>query len=240
MSKHNRPFKFKQFEVSHHRSSMKVGVDAVILGAWADISQATTILDVGCGCGVISLMCAQRNPNAKIIGIDIHAESIEEARENYINSPWVDRVSAYLADFNHFRENFAEKFDYIISNPPYFDSGIGTPETAREIARHQGGLSPEIILEKGRTLLTPQGKIGMVIPSNQSVSLEEFAKGTGLYPNRVLIMTGREGSLPKRVFIEFSFNSVYNPETEYLTLEKGDGEYTDEYSSLCHDFYLKF
>lgn len=240
MSKHNRPFKFKQFDVSHYRSSMKVGVDAVILGAWADVSAAKTILDVGCGCGVISLMCAQRNPEATITAIDIHPESIAEAQENFSLSAWNERLKAELADFNEFCHNFREKFDYIISNPPYFDSGIDTPETVREKARHQGNLSPEIILEKGRALLTPQGKIGMVIPFEQSDKIKEFAQLYGMSACRELIMTGREGREPKRVFIEFYFNSNQDLRTEYLTLEKADGEYTEEYRSLCHDFYLKF
>lgn len=240
MSKYNRPFKFKQFEVSHHRSSMKVGVDAVILGAWADIANASAILDVGCGSGVISLMCAQRNPNAKITGIDIHEGSIEEAKENYRNSPWRDRLSAYLADFNHYCKDSAEKFDYIISNPPYFDSGIETPESAREIARHQGDLSPEIILEKGSALLTPQGKIGIVIPISQADAIKDFSRGLQMSACRELIMSGREGREPKRAFIEFGLNSDKSIKTEFMTLEKIDGDYTKEYRSLCHDFYLKF
>lgn len=91
MSRHNRPFRFKQFEVFHHRSSMKIGVDAVILGSWADFQYATSILDAGCGCGVISLMAAQRNKDAKVFAIDIDAESVDESNANFSTSPWCDR-----------------------------------------------------------------------------------------------------------------------------------------------------
>lgn len=240
MSKHKQPFKFKHFEVNHHRSSMKVGVDAVILGAWADVSDSSTILDVGCGCGVISLMCAQRNPLAHITGIDLHSESIQEARENFNSSPWSDRLYPILIDFNKFCDRFKGKLDYIISNPPYFDSGVGMPGTVREKARHQGNLSPEIIIERGKNLLSDKGKIGIVIPSEQTDSLTEYAGTIGLNLYRKLIMTGREGRPPKRTFIEFAINQENNPKTECITLEKANGEYTNDYRFLCRDFYLKF
>ncbi|MDE7438773.1 MAG: methyltransferase [Muribaculaceae bacterium] len=240
MSKHNQPFKFKQFEVSHHRSSMKVGVDAVILGSWADITDASSILDVGCGCGVISLMCAQRNPKAEIMAIDIDRPSIEEALDNFNSIPWRERLYPILSDFAMFCLTYKSKIDYIISNPPYFDSGIDNPATVREKARHQGTLSPKIIIEKGRGILSSNGKIGMVIPIDQAESIKKYALSLQMSVCRELIMKGREGREPKRVFIEFSIKSDRNPETESLTLEKEDGEYTEEYRTLCHDFYLKF
>lgn len=240
MSKHNRPFKFKQFEVSHHRSSMKIGVDAVILGAWADITDASSILDVGCGCGVISLMCAQRNPKAEIMAIDIDRPSIEEALDNFNSTPWRERLYPILSDFAMFCLTYESKIDYIISNPPYFDSGIDNPATVRERARHQGTLSPEIIIAKGRGILSSNGKIGMVIPIDQAESIKKYARSLQMSVCRELIMKGREGREPKRAFIEFVNVPESKDKVINLCLEKENGEYTDEYRTLCRDFYLKF
>lgn len=228
---------------------MKVGVDAVILGAWADIGEADSILDVGCGCGVISLMCAQRNAqrnaHAKIHAIDIDESSVEESGENFQNSPWSCRLSCELTDFNVFCRRIEEdshadrKLDYIISNPPYFDSGIENPATARMQARHQDALSPAVILEKGRDMLSAKGKIGMVVPIEQAEELEFRATKVGLYLQRMMIMTGREGKEAKRAFMEFGKQSR-KKEIGTLTIECADGSFTPEYISLCKDFYLKF
>lgn len=241
MSKHNRPFKFKQFEVSHHRSSMKVGVDAVILGAWADVEGAKSVLDVGCGCGVISLILAQRNSEASIVGIDIHEESIAESTENFLASPWSERLLAKEVDFNRYCSSCeTESVDYIISNPPYFDAGIEIPETAREKARHQGALSPEIILERGSAILGESGKIGEVVPFDQWSPLEVDASSLGLRLKRMLVMIGRGGRDPKRAFMEFAKICDHAPIIEHITLENEKGEYTPEYRRLCRDLYLKF
>lgn len=61
---------------------MKVGTDGVLLGAWADVTDCRELLDVGTGSGLISLMAAQRNPDVRITAIDIHSDSILQAREN--------------------------------------------------------------------------------------------------------------------------------------------------------------
>lgn len=239
MSRNSKPFKFKQFEVSHSRSSMKIGVDAVILGAWSDIGSANTILDVGCGCGVIALMAAQRNRNAKIVAIDIDEQSVLESYDNFKRSPWEDRLEAERVDFNVYCEKVLCKFDYIVSNPPYFDSGIDMPDSVRLIARHQAGLSPRIILEKGRVILADNGIIGMVVPIGQADELKTYAQELGLYPVRTLVVTGREGREPKRGFIEFCFHET-KEKIGTLAIERPDGSFTPEYASLCRDFYLKF
>nr|HRC67440.1 tRNA (adenosine(37)-N6)-methyltransferase TrmM [Bacteroidales bacterium] len=70
-------FRFKQFEIEDNQSTMKVCTDSVILGAWVAIGEAERILDIGTGCGLLSLMCAQRS-KAWITGIDIHFPSIEQ------------------------------------------------------------------------------------------------------------------------------------------------------------------
>lgn len=240
MSKHIRPFKFKQFDVSHHRSSMKVGIDAVILGAWADISSAETILDVGCGCGVIALMCAQRNQNALIKAIDNHRDSVIEAGENFSNSPWEKRLQCDIIDFITLSSIEKAKYDYIISNPPYFDSGIANPDSVREKARHQGNLSPEIILRNGKDMLSGRGKIGMVIPIEQLDSIKTIAAELDMGIDRIMLMRGRTGKELKRVFIEFCLNPINNSQMSYLCIETVTGEFTEEYRSLCRDFYYKF
>lgn len=238
----NTPFRFKQFEVSHSRSSMKVGVDAVVLGAWADIEGCADILEVGCGCGVISLMCAQRNREARIVAIDIDGPSVEEAGGNFAASPWGERLGARLEDFN---ELVGVEYDYIISNPPYFESGVSELDSARLIARHQAQLSPRILLRSGYGLLRGGGRIGIVVPADQKDNLIEAASERGLNLRRVLIMRGRPELPEKRAFLEFEkFVGAQSiragVEFEDLCVSDSDGNYSLRYIELCKDFYLKF
>lgn len=241
------PFRFKQFSCSHHRSALRIGVDAVILGAWSQLVDAAAILDVGCGCGVLSLMAAQRNDKARILGIDIDEASVEEASENFRLSPWPERIRAKRLSLFDMPED--TKFDYIISNPPFFDSGISNPETSRELARHQSELSPASLLKKGSKLLAEGGKIGLVLPEEMKEVIISEAEDCCLELLREMHVAGREGKTPKRCYLEFGLafaeqantrNEKPTPERMYLTVETIDGGFTDEYRRLCAGFYLKF
>ena len=158
-------FRFKNFSVSHSRSSMKIGVDAVLIGSWA-AENASEILDVGCGCGIISLMMAQRFPEAQILGLDIHPESVEESRSNFVSSPWSRRLKAIEGEFPIASELCERKFDLIISNPPFFASGLTELKTPRERARHQASLSVESLLKHSKDFLIQNGVLAMIFPEN--------------------------------------------------------------------------
>ena len=197
----NSIFQFKKFSVKHLESSMKVGVDGVLIGAWANC-EGERILDVGAGCGLISLMMAQRNLKTKIIGIDIDPLSVKEAKFNFENSEWKERLTAEKISFNDFMENCVDRFDLIISNPPYFNSGIKKPKSPRMIARHQDSLSPYIILEKGIRMLKPGGRISMILPTD--VFNEEIRDliEEKYYLSRIQYVRRRKDLPPKRMLLE--------------------------------------
>lgn len=229
-------FRFKHFCCQHSKSSMKIGVDSVLLAAWADTG-GNKILDVGTGCGVISLMCAQRNKDAQIIGIDIDEESVCEAAFNFKNSPWCDRLEAKRIDFNLIEE----KYDLIISNPPYFNSGINNPDTCRLKARHQSTLSPELLIRKGFEILNNNGRLAMIVPYNQIENLIN----TNYYQNfklkRLGLVKGNHNSKIKRALLEFEKTSKsISLIDELIILEETRGEPTERYKNLCKDFYIKF
>lgn len=245
MGKEPKPFRFKRFSVWHHRSALKVGVDGVLVGAWADVSGASRILDVGTGCGMIALMMAQRTSAAEIIGIDCDPESVEEAILNAAESPWSDRVRIEEADFTEFASSMETgHFDLIVSNPPFFDSGVKEADTARLKARHQGGLSPSAILIKGRNILKSGGIIVMIVPAESSETLKEEAHDLGYALKRECLVRGHANAPFKRTLLEWRYVSDSEktciPEMSTLTLEEPPGSPTEEYRSLCKDFYLKF
>lgn len=242
MSKKISQFRFKQFAVNHHRSSMKVGVDGVLIGCWADVHDAKRILDVGTGCGLIALIMAQRAPEAEIDAIDIDAPSIEEARGNFAVSPWSERITADESSYSELSNG--KNYDLIISNPPYFDSGVAETVTAREKARHQGELSPLSLLEGAIDLLNPGGSVAMIVPTEIYADLEAQAEDLGYSLERKCFVRGHDEAPYKRVMIQWGssrndgIRRIIVP--QFLTLEVAPGEPTEEYRALCRDFYLRF
>ena len=232
-------FKFKQFEVFHSKSSMKVGVDAVLLGAWAG-EEASKILDVGCGCGVISLMLAQRFPEAEILGIDIDKDSIEEANLNFKNSKWSERLMANEASFPDDVSKFG-KFDLIVSNPPFFKSGVLSPKTPREKARHQDLLSIFSLLKNAPEFLLEQGVLSIIYPFEFKEEAYKTATESGLSPFRECLIRGNRRKGVKRIMSAFKFSNEVNQEplTTEMTLYDDESP-SRQYLELCKDFYLKF
>lgn len=236
-----RIFRFKQFSVSHRLSAMKVGVDGVLLGAWADVADTGKVLDVGTGCGVIALLVAQRSPSAIVTAIDLHQPSVDEARENFDLSPWSERLTAKKVSFQDFISE--SKFDLIISNPPFFDSGADSKLSPRMAARHAGELSPQSLLSYGVRLLAPEGRIALICPAGQEDVLVDKAAEAGLAAVRLTHVHGVEGKPAKRLLAEF----VTRPDNDNveivrnsLNIVDSNGCYTKEYRRLTGAFYLHF
>ena len=227
-------FKFKQFSIIQEKSAMKVGTDGVLLGSWVSCKQANTILDIGCGTGLITLMLGQRNLIGNVTGIEIDKIASQEAQLNISNSDWEERIEIKHTSLQEFTSQL--KFDLIVSNPPFFPQNKS--QQSRDIARHTNRLSFEDLIDNAAKLLTKKGIFSVIIPKD---SEEYFCKITAthkLYCNRVCYIKGNEVSEVKRVMMEFTF-VISIILTEYLTIERSRHNYTDKYIQLCKDFYLK-
>ena len=234
-----RLFRFKQFSVKHEQSAMKVGVDAVMLGAWVNLEPLNVVLDAGCGCGIISLMLAQRYEDAKIVGIDIDSPSIEEANDNVLNSPWDNRINIVNQDFNKFCFNSKITIDHIVSNPPYFNSGVDAEISARMTARHISNFSPLSLIENGNKILAESGKISMICPPEWFEKIRVSSKLTGMSVSRLTNVRGNHNCDVKRILVELSKEAA-KLEISEITIEEERGVPTAEYKELTKDFYLKF
>lgn len=228
-------FRFRQFEVRNRDSALKVGTDAVLLGAAMTIFPSDrTALDIGTGTGVIALMAAQRSGDCKITGIDIDQASADEAAVNFKNSSWADRLTAICTPLSGFKPE--DKFDLIFSNPPYYDSSLENPDRREAAARHTGSLSHRDILAFAADNLTAAGRLSLILPSESLHSLRRCAVSFGLHPFRLLHISTTPNKPPRRVIAEFSTMKSVEKE-DFLTLSTA-GEKTAEYRLLTQDFYL--
>ncbi|MFI3318330.1 MAG: methyltransferase [Rikenellaceae bacterium] len=231
-------FRFKQFTVHQNRTTMKVGTDGVLLGAWVEVKgNESHILDIGAGTGVIALMMAQRS-KAKVDGVEIEHSSAEQAAENVKLSPWAERVTIYHTPIQEFSPQ--QKYDLILSNPPYFVDSLLSPSSARSTARHTTDLSFNELAESVVRLLSIDGRFALILPTTEGQLFDVAANRVGLkLLRRVMVSTSR-GSAPKRVMSEYSPAFAGECVIEQLTIGSHDQQYTDEYRELTREFYLKF
>ena len=234
-------FRFKRFEVVNERSAMKVNTDGVLLGAAMTIRpEDRCMLDIGTGTGTIALMAAQRiSGNAIMIdAIDIDEPSATEAAMNFANSPWADCLHAHNMSHDAFAASDDQKYDLIFSNPPYFEDSLTAPDERKSTARHASeGLSYRDIFEFAKERLTGDGRVSLVLPADQEVALCRYARMCGLHLFRILRIRTVPRKAPSRMIAEFSRHRCEAVKEELLTIQN-EGQYTQEYLSLTHDFYL--
>jgi tRNA1Val (adenine37-N6)-methyltransferase len=219
---------------------MKVGVDSVMLGAWADVVQAKNILDVGTGCGLLALMLAQRNDNATITAIDIDENAALQAAENVQNSIWKNRIEVQNITLQQFANTTDKRFDLIICNPPFFVNSLQTPDKQRTTARHATDLTHEDLIFCAKKLLTEQGKLSLILPVKEAGNCLAIAELSALFCNRKTTVFPKPNAAPKRILLELGGIEAAIPHNDAITILATNGkEFTPEYTELVKDFYLK-
>ena len=237
----NSYFRFKRFTIEQSRAAMKVGTDGVLLGAWCALrGEEQDILDVGCGSGLIALMAAQRTRDARIVGIDIDHDSCVQARENVGCSPWPDRVRIDEISLQDFASATEERFDHIISNPPFFLSSLRSPDKARSNARHAVTLPYAALALASALLLRQGGALSVILPFEEASVFIAEAAGCGLSVSRRTDVAPLPDMRLKRVLLELRKSlEIISWDTLVIGNSVGNG-YSEQYIALTRDFYLQF
>jgi tRNA1Val (adenine37-N6)-methyltransferase len=235
----NNYFRFKQFTIQQDKSVFKVGTDGVLLGACANLKGSNRILDIGSGTGLISIMIAQKF-NAEIVTIEPDYNSYLQTCENIKLCKWNNRIKTVNISFQEFSLSCIEKFDLIITNPPYFRDSLENPDPKKSVARHDNSLSSYEILSGSSKILSGTGILQLILPYAEGNLFIAEARDFDFFCNSIVKIKPVPSGKIKRLILEFGREKKQVKE-KFLTIEKGNRhDFTEEYKDLTRDFYLNF
>lgn len=227
-------FAFRQFSVDDSKCAMKVGTDAVILGAYAEVASAGRILDIGTGCGVIALILAQRAPEASIEGIEIDYHSAHQAMENAARSPFSEKIKIYHTPLQEFIPT--APYHLIVSNPPFFERSLPSPDRSRHLARHQETLTNDELLSFATKHLADTGFFSVIIPHLREKDFLQKAASHSFFLRRHLEVYSKPDKKIRSV-MEFSRGKSDAVVSDFITIRNNVGTRTEKYSALTKNFY---
>lgn len=230
-------FHFKQFSLQHDQCSMKVGTDAVLLACWAKVVNVARVLDIGTGSGVIALILAQRSlPDTKIDGVEIEEQDAKQAAENFLQSPWSERLRIHHLPIQDYIPEV--RYDMILTNPPYFINSQQPPDKRRTATRHTVSLDYKTLLSAVNRLLYPEGAFNIILPCTEGIQFLEMAIENKLFCSRKYSFRTRREKPVERWLLEFSYRKKEMEVGEILLYETGL-KWSENYIALTRDFYIK-
>ena len=215
---------------------MKLGTDAVLLGAWAEPNKGDRILDVGGGTGIVSLMIAQRYSDTEIYTVEINKDTFIDLQTNIEKSPWNNRITVIQSDFNSY--NFSDKFDLVISNPPFFDADLSNINAGRKLARQKEALNPQQLCRKASEILKQNSSLIIIYPFSSRGEFIKEALLNGFYLWKELKIRDKLSLDFKRSILHFKNVKQNNIIQKELCIKNNNGTYTEEFKNLTKEFYL--
>ncbi|MBR5604419.1 MAG: methyltransferase [Bacteroidales bacterium] len=223
----------------HHRSTMRVGTDAVLFAQWVELSSSDSVLDVGTGTGVIPLILAQKGVGS-VDAVELDSDSYEEASLNFRISVYSDKLSVVHNDVRVYADNAEKKYDLIVSNPPYYASDVKPIKEKKVMARHVSTLSFKDLLVAAKKMMKEDARFALVLPFYESRLFIKEAENVGFYLQKEFLISPIEGKDPNRVNMQFVLKEVESVERQLFTIRNKDYSYTKEYKEFLKDYYLDF
>jgi tRNA1Val (adenine37-N6)-methyltransferase len=239
-------FQFQRFRIEQRDCAQKVSTDACLLGAAANLTEASRVLDIGTGTGLLALMVAQRAPTAIIEAIEIDPASSAQAAANVAASPWASRIVVHPLSLAAYAASQAAPvgcrlgFSHIICNPPFFRRSLAPPDAARAIARHEGAASLTFgdIVGFAAAQLRPDGALTVLLPPPEMQQFGQVAEASGLAVQSRLAVRHRLGGRITRSIWQFGTEYLTSVPDAELIIQGADGMYTADFRTLLAGFYL--
>ncbi len=226
-------FEFKYFSIKQEVAAVKVGTDAMLLGAFTSVDDAQHVLEIGTGTGVVSLMLAQKKSDLLVEALEIHRETALEAIYNVRNSSFNSQINIQIIDFLHFQPS--RKYDLIVSNPPYFENGLIPEDNKLRLAKHIDVLTVNSWFQKISEFLAFHGECWLIIPYESLEAWTVIANSNSLFLKKKILLYSKPGVV-KRVII--SFCKIQKPsEVINFQIRNVNGEYTNEYILLTNQYH---
>jgi len=229
-------FKFKQFTIHQDKTAMKIGTDSILFGSWLKMNPCyKSILDIGSGTGLLSLMMAQKNPESSITALEIDVDAYSQAQGNIANSRWTNRIDLVHTNANLWKS--IKKYDLLISNPPYFENSLLGENSARTKARHQVDFKIEDLLSLWEKNGSEKSELACVLPYDQAEILINLAVNKSYFlKHQTLVRSTKEGKVIRQLLL-FSKEKAPMVMSELCIYTLGK-QYTKAYIDLTVDFYL--
>lgn len=233
-------FKFKKFNIVQDDCAMKVNTDSVLLGAWSELANKCSVLDIGTGSGLIALMLAQRSQKVHVTGVEIDPLACDNARYNVGNSIFADRVQIFENPIQNFGHRADQLYDLIISNPPYFNTGPTAENIHKAQVRHTLALTHHDLLLVVQRLLAQEGHFDLILPYEEGMRFLNQASFHQLSLVKITEVRSRVNKKVERVLIRLGHKTLFPPNKDELIIHDGPGpkDYTEEFKNLTKEFYI--
>jgi tRNA1Val (adenine37-N6)-methyltransferase len=221
---------------------MKVCTDACLFGAWAaadaQMQSAKKILDIGSGTGLLSLMLAQQSA-AHITAIEIEAGAFQQTKANFESSPWKERLNAIHSSIQDYASNNKQPlFDCIITNPPFYEGDLTSPDSTKNLAAHSTALPWDELVKSVANLLQENGAWYVLVPTLRAYTMQKLASTYGLQLSEECLMYNDAKHLPIRAMLKFVKQKDAVIQRNKIIIKNTDQSYTAEFSNYLKDYYL--
>jgi tRNA1Val (adenine37-N6)-methyltransferase len=221
---------------------MKVCTDACLFGAWAaadpSIQSVKNILDIGSGTGLLSLMLAQKLA-AHITAIDIEVDAFKQTKANFELCPWKERLDVVHTSIQDYASKNKESlFDCIITNPPFYEQDLTSPDHAKNLAAHSTALPWDDLVKSVASLLQENGTWYVLVPTLRAYTMQKIALNYGLQLSEECLMYNDAKHLPIRAMLKFVKQKEMVIQRNKIVIKNADQSYTAEFTNYLKEYYL--
>ncbi|MDD1612072.1 MAG: methyltransferase [Methylococcaceae bacterium] len=232
-------FRFQQFSVSQELAAMKICTDSLLFGAMMPVMPTATVLDIGTGTGLLALIAAQLGAG-RVTGVELMEGACREAVGNFERSPWADRLHAVRQSIQYFAGTQPDRYDLIISNPPFFENHLNAEEPMRDAARHGGHLKHAELVKIADQLLAREGVFYVLLPRQSVFAFTRLCMLSDLYLRHQTAFRGYAHSAAKVAALTFGRTRPNQPSFETMTIYDEQGIYSVASRAYLADFLMRF